>query len=67
MRKLILPDLIEIGHMNPGRWQRMADAFIEVGMGQKDFPLNDFIYESHYSSEQVQSLKEPLINNLSAI
>jgi signal transduction histidine kinase len=61
MRKLILPDLIEIGHMNPGRWQRMADAFIEVGMGQKDFPLNDFIYESHYSSEQVQSLKQTIV------
>ncbi|OYT95506.1 MAG: hypothetical protein CFE49_12375 [Pseudomonas sp. PGPPP3] len=30
MRALILPDLIEIGHMNPGRWQRMAEAFHEL-------------------------------------
>ena len=32
LRRLIYPELIEIGHMNPGRWQRMADTFIELGM-----------------------------------
>ena len=61
MRKLILPDLIEIGHMNPGRWQRMADAFNEVGMGDENFSLDDFLYESSYSSEQVQNLKQTIV------
>jgi diguanylate cyclase (GGDEF)-like protein/PAS domain S-box-containing protein len=45
MRSLILPDLVEIGHMNPGRWQHMADAFIDVGMGNKEFKIDGFIYD----------------------
>jgi signal transduction histidine kinase len=61
MRKLILPDLIEIGHMNPGRWQRMADAFIEVGMGDKDFALDDFLYDSGHLPEQVRLLKQTIV------
>ncbi len=61
MRKLILPNLIEIGHMNPGRWQRMADAFIEVGMGDKDFSLDDFIYQREYGAEHVEKLKQPIV------
>jgi diguanylate cyclase (GGDEF)-like protein len=46
MRALILPDLIEIGHMNPGRWQRMAEAFVDVGMGDRNFSLDGFIYDA---------------------
>ncbi|MFM8341522.1 MAG: sensor histidine kinase [Methylomonas sp.] len=61
MRKLILPDLIEIGHMNLGRWQRMADAFIEVGMGNKDFSLDGFIYQNEYSAEQIEKLKQTIL------
>jgi ABC-type nitrate/sulfonate/bicarbonate transport system substrate-binding protein len=32
MRRLILPDLVEIGHMNPGRWQHMEDTFVKAGL-----------------------------------
>ncbi|WP_150781757.1 GGDEF domain-containing protein [Pseudomonas fluorescens] len=45
MRALVLPDLIEIGHMNPGRWQRMAEAFLELGMVTSIDGLKDFIYD----------------------
>lgn len=45
MRALVLPDLIEIGHMNPGRWQRMAEVFTDVGMGDKNYSLEGFIYD----------------------
>ncbi len=56
MRQLILPDLIEIGHMNPGRWQRMAQAFTDVGMVNQDSALEGFIYDPT-SSRQIQKLK----------
>jgi diguanylate cyclase (GGDEF)-like protein len=56
MRPLILPDLIEIGHMNPGRWRRMADAFIEVGMGKPDISLEGFIYDPNPPHE-IEKLK----------
>ena len=29
MRSLLMSDLVEIGHMNPERWKRMADVFVE--------------------------------------
>lgn len=45
MRALVLPDLIEIGHMNPGRWQRMAEAFLELGMVPGIDGLEGFIYD----------------------
>jgi PAS domain S-box-containing protein len=32
MRPLVLPDLVEIGHMNPGRWQSIAQAFVDAGL-----------------------------------
>jgi len=45
MRGLILPDLIEIGHMNPSRWRHMADTFVKVGMLQPDYSLEGFLYD----------------------
>lgn len=45
MRKLIFPDLIEIGHMNPGRWQHMADSFVKAGLITPNYSLDGFIYD----------------------
>jgi len=38
--KLMVPKLVELGHMNPGRWQHIAETFTELGMAQGRF-LND--------------------------
>lgn len=46
MRKLILPNLIEIGHMNPGRWQHMANTFVKAGLVPKYDSLDGFIYDA---------------------
>lgn len=46
MRPLILPDLIEIGHMNPGRWEHMADTFVQAGMAIPNYSLEGFIYDA---------------------
>ncbi len=44
MRRLILPKLIAVGHMNPGRWQNMADTYVALGMAESaDIPEN-FIF-----------------------
>ena len=32
IQPLVVQDLIDIGHMNPARWQRMADTFVKAGM-----------------------------------
>lgn len=46
MRDLILPDLIEIGHMNPGRWQHMADTMVKAGLIPPNYSLDGFIYDT---------------------
>jgi len=45
LRKLILPDLIQMGHMNPGRWNHMAKTYVELGMVDPEYSLEDFIYD----------------------
>lgn len=45
MRAMILPDIVDIGHMNAGRWQSMAMAFKAVGMVDQLPSLEGFIYD----------------------
>jgi len=44
IKKLMLPSLVEIGHMNPGRWQRMADVFVKQGKVPENYSLDGFVY-----------------------
>ena len=44
-KQLILPDVVEIGYMNPGRWQRIAEIYTEMNMTPEIPPLDDFLYE----------------------
>lgn len=46
MRKLILPNIIEIGHMNPERWHHMADTFVKAGLVPANDFLDGFIYNT---------------------
>lgn len=46
VRKLIMPNLVEIGHTNLGRWQYMLTLFQQLGVADKNFSLKDFIYDS---------------------
>ncbi len=44
MRSLIIPDVIDLGHMNPWRWRYMAETFVQTGMVKNDHLLQGFIY-----------------------
>jgi two-component system sensor histidine kinase/response regulator len=46
MRRLMEPELIEIGYMNPGRWRHIAETYSDLGMIHPDFSLNGLLYES---------------------
>ncbi|MDD5215481.1 MAG: EAL domain-containing protein [Methylococcales bacterium] len=73
VRPLIVPDLIEIGHMNPARWQNMADTFVKAGMVDKnavDERLKNFVYDSDIKvdKERFQSyLSAALIFSVSGL
>lgn len=43
--QLVHPELIEVGHMNPGRWRHIANTYAEFGMLPAGFPLGAFLYD----------------------
>ncbi len=45
MQRLILPQLVEIGHMNPGRWQHIAQVHASFGLIPAEFDLSGFLYD----------------------
>lgn len=46
MARLMQPQLIEIGHMNPGRWRHVAAVYAEIGMLPRDFSLDGFLFDA---------------------
>ncbi|QIR16253.1 EAL domain-containing protein [Shewanella aestuarii] len=46
IRKLIVPELIQIGHMNPDRWQHMRDTFIKANLIDDGRYFDGFIYDT---------------------
>lgn len=44
MEELIQPKLVEIGHMNPLRWEKIAQMYATQGVIPKNWTLNGFIY-----------------------
>lgn len=51
MRKLILPDLVEIGHTNEGRWMAIANTYKKLGMisDNGNVNLEKFFYDPQYN------------------
>ncbi len=49
--RLINADLVELGHMNPGRWQRMADLTVAIGQAKSADRLKGFIYDPSRSND----------------
>lgn len=45
--QLMHPDLIEPGHMNPGRWRHIANTYAELGMMPRKFDLDGFLFEEN--------------------
>ena len=45
IRKIMLPDLIQIGHMNPGRWRHISNTYQRLGLITGDFSFEDFLYD----------------------
>jgi len=43
--QLMHPGLIEIGHMNQGRWRHMADTYAEFGMLPRNFDVTPMLYD----------------------
>jgi len=45
MQQLILPELVEIGHMNEGRWQHILTVHQSLGLIDRSVTLDGFLYD----------------------
>ncbi|WP_243312857.1 ABC transporter substrate-binding protein [Fundidesulfovibrio agrisoli] len=55
MRDLIQPELVEVGHMNPARWQHIAQTYERLGLLAPGFSLEGWLYPE---LKQAQSDRE---------
>ncbi len=57
LRELILPDLVEMGHMNPGRWRHIGETFAKVHLVKPESLTEDFfktfLFDSRTDMESV--------------
>ena len=51
LRPFILPDIVEIGHINPGRFRQIAQTFSDLKMVPPGATLEGFIYASPSKAE----------------
>lgn len=45
MRAFVLPDVVEIGNMNPGRWYKIAKIYGDRDLAPDNVPLDGFIFD----------------------
>ena len=45
IRDLVMPELVEIGHMNPLRWRKIQDQLVRLGMVKTPVDIDDFIFD----------------------
>ncbi len=45
--RLIMPEVIEIGYINPDRWNRIGEIYADLGMLPVDFSTNGFLYTNN--------------------
>jgi len=46
MRELMRPDLVELGYMNPGRWQHIAQVYAQLDLLPKDIEIEGLLYQT---------------------
>ena len=45
LNQLTRTDIVEAGYMSPGRWQHIADVYIQQGKIDENFKLDGFLYD----------------------
>jgi len=54
LHDLILPELVQLGHMHEGRWRHIANTYVKLGNLKPDYSLDGFLYDP----DPVITLKE---------
>ena len=52
MRSLLLPTVVEMGHMSVGRWQDILDIYKSLNLMANDQKIDGFIYNQQKATEE---------------
>ncbi len=63
MSRLIMPEFVDMGHINPHRWRIMIDAFKEIGVIKDESNLEGLIYDP---ARLMQERRDFVVNMLLA-
>ncbi|MBL6996122.1 ABC transporter substrate-binding protein [Desulfobacula sp.] len=50
-KTLIMADVVQLGYMNPGRWNNIAETYAKLGQIDKNFSLKGFVYVSESGAD----------------
>jgi len=51
LRRLMQPQLIELGHLNPGRWMHIAGVYAELGLLPPDYDMQGFVFDPNLKAD----------------
>ncbi len=54
-KELIFPDLVDLGHMNPGRWQHIADVFKTLELSDGVLEPDRFLFDPEVHALSVRN------------
>lgn len=60
LNKVIVPDYVELGHINPGRWAKIIETHQKFGLINSNFSLDGFLYNPDNASRLYNKLVGPL-------
>ncbi|WP_051261288.1 ABC transporter substrate-binding protein [Desulfovibrio inopinatus] len=52
LRELVMPNLIQLGHINAGRWQYMANTYAALGMASPKQVISGFLFDAESSESR---------------
>lgn len=64
IHKIVLPEYVELGHINPVRWDKIAEAHQKLGLLSENFSVKDVL---HYPDDDRKRISLLLITPLLAL
>ncbi|WP_262794641.1 GGDEF domain-containing protein [Catenovulum sp. 2E275] len=57
IKELVIPELVQLGHMNPGRWQFIAQSYQQLNMTQAEVNLDGFLFTEKTKTDYLLAAK----------
>ena len=67
LHKVIMPELVPVGHMNPERWRSIGETYTELGLMGRPFNLDGFLYDANAPARDLTWLYLSLAAALTAM